>query len=359
MVESDALELKYTRTALGRGRARVPRRVVPMAREISRACRLLGVLAAASCSTTNVYEIVGDGGASETAVDAASEAAADGTIETGSTSDAGGDHSLAGDSGPNGGDSAPEAAIDASGPWGCLQIAPGTSNPSVTIQVQIIAFDQFVPYTLGGAVDSGNDLQIVQATPAPGIAVQPCGNLDPACVNPVAPVVVTGDAGIATFAMNGAFDGFYSMKRSDSFPTLFYPGRLLASEPTIGYPVAVLPFSVAAELGAAIGITVNTDADAGLGHIFEAVFDCTDRHAAGVSFSLAVDAGTLFYTENGVPSTSATQTDPSGAGGFLNVPAGSVTVRATIAGQTLQLPVYVRPASETLVYLRTRSRPGP
>jgi hypothetical protein len=259
-------------------------------------------------------------------------------------------------------DSAPEAAIDASGPWGCLQLAPGASDPGVTIQLEIIAFDPFQPYTLGGAVDGGNDLQVIQATRVPGVAVQPCATLDPACANPVAPAVLTDDAGLVSLSINGGFDGFYSMKRSDAFPTLFYPGRLLASEPSISFPSAILPYTVANEIGAAIGISVSTDPDAGVGHIFSAIFDCDDLHAAGVALAINSDAGTQFYQANGLPTTSASHTDGSGTSGWLNVPAGSVTIQATIEGQTLQLPpytVYVRPASETLVYLRSRSRNGP
>jgi hypothetical protein len=241
-----------------------------------------------------------------------------------------------------------------------MQVPPGPSDPSATDQVTLVMFDPFQPYTLGGAVDGGNDLQFIQGTPVSGMAVQPCATLDPACANPVAPAVLSDDAGIATLSVNGAFSGFYSMKKSDSFPTLFYPGRLLASEPTASYPTAALPFSVASELGAAIGVTVSTDADAGVGHIFMAIFDCQDRHAAGVSAALNTDAGTQFYQANGLPTTSATQTDISGTSGWINVPIGSVTVQVDILGQTLQLPpytVYVRPASETLLYIRPRTRP--
>jgi hypothetical protein len=261
-------------------------------------------------------------------------------------------------------DTAVEAApaVDASGPWGCLQVAPEPSDPGATMQVELIAFDPFQPYTLGGAVDGGTDLQVIQATPEPGISVQPCAILDPACANPVAPAVMTDDAGAATLSINGGFNGFYLMRRSDSFPTLFYPGRLLASEPSVTYPVGMLPYSVAAEIGAAVGVTVSTNPDAGVGHIFGAVFDCTDRHSAGVSFSLNTDAGTQFYLQNNVPTTAQTQTDVSGVGGWLNVPVGTVTIQLTIAGQTAQLPAYtffVRPASETLVYVRPRSRPLP
>lgn len=68
--------------------------------------------------------------------------------------------------------------------------------------------------------------------------------------------------------------------------------------------------------------------------VFE-VYDCFDQHAAGVSFTMSIDAGpptVQYYVADNIPSTAATQTDSLGIGGALSVPAGPMTVTGTLVG---------------------------
>jgi len=252
------------------------------------------------------------------------------------------------------------ATVDAGGPWGCLQLAPDPSGTGTT-DVQILVFDAFQTYTLGGSIDGGTDLQFVEGTVVPGVSVQVCQPLDPKCAGTTP--AVTNDAGLVDFpSVNGAFEGYYLLQQVGvAFPELFYTGRLLASEPTTFFPTSLLPYNLAAALGGTIGVDVNTDQDGGPGHIFMQAFDCTDHHTAGVSYTLNVEAGTQFYQQGGLPTTTATQTDPAGVGGFLNVPAGIVKVTATVVTENnLALPAYsvfVRSGGQTLVYFRPKSRP--
>jgi hypothetical protein len=311
------------------------------------------------CSTTNIYNIepgadagVGDGSLGDASP--ANDAGIDGAVQ---------------DSGADALDSATTdvvahdgPALDASGPWGCLQVPPDPSDPNATSDVEILVFDAFETYTLAGAVDGGSDLQLIQGTVEPGVSVQACQALDSTCTT--APVLVTNDAGIADFPdTNGAFDGYYLTQQAGSFPALFYPGRVLASEPHMLFPTSLLPYTEAAGLGDAIGVTVSTSPDAGVGHLFVQAFDCADLHAPGVSFSVSADAGTEFYQVGGLPVTTpmATQTDNGGTGGFVNIPSGVVKVTATVVTQNdLALPVYsvfVRPGAQTVLYLRPKSRP--
>jgi hypothetical protein len=264
------------------------------------------------------------------------------------------------DGGSQDGPGEAEAAVDTSGPWGCLAFPPGASDPDATVAVTLTLFDPIQPYTLGGSVDGGNDLTILQAAPEPGVAVEACNPLDPFCHTPVTGTFLTDDGGAVTLSLNGGFDGIYYMTRSDSFPTLFYPGRLLVGQTAVGYPVALLPYAEANGLGAALQIQLASGPDAGVGHIFGAVFDCQDRHVGGVSLALGNDAGTQFYLQNTVPSTSATETDTSGTVGWLNVPICSTTIQPTIVDPNgPKLPsytVFVIPGSETLIYFRPRVR---
>jgi hypothetical protein len=129
------------------------------------------------------------------------------------------------------------------------------------------------------------------------------------------------------------------------------------------FPTSLLPYTEAAGLGDALGLTVSTSPDAGVGHIFMLALDCNDHHAPGVSFSVNIDAGTAFYQVGGLPVTTpmATQTDSDGTGGVINIPSGVIKVSTTIVTENnLALPVYsvfVRPGGQTLLYVRPKSRP--
>jgi hypothetical protein len=259
---------------------------------------------------------------------------------------------------PAAGDGGAEAAPG--GPWGCLDTPPLQSDPHELVDVELVAFDVFRPYTLGGTVDGGNDLMLVQGIPEVGVSIVACGPLDPLCASPVAGPAITDDGGITHLSILGDFTGFYLLSRSDSYPTLFYAGRLLAGEPQVTYPTGTLQDTAAAGLGSLLGINVNNDPDAGLGHVFFDVFDCTERHASGISFALpATDAGTQFYLQNAFPNTKQTQTDTSGAGGWLNVPAGNLEVTTTIAASNRLIDtrnIIVRSAAATIVFVRPRVR---
>jgi hypothetical protein len=247
-----------------------------------------------------------------------------------------------------------------SGPWGCLDEPPLPSDPNEKVDIQFTLFDVFQPWTLGGTVDGGNDLMLLQGTPEVGVAIQACDTLDPLCANPVAVAPLSDDAGVTHVSVLGGFSGFYSMTRADSFPTLFFPGRLLANEPHVSYPTGTLLNQAASGVGSVIGITLNADPDAGLGHVFYAAFDCNERHAAGVSFSLLnTDAGTRFYLQNKFPNTRVGQTDISGTGGWLNVPAGNIEVAMTLVAGNRPLGtrnVLVRSGQASLVFVRPRVR---
>ncbi len=109
------------------------------------------------------------------------------------------------------------------------------------------------------------------------------------------------------------------------------------------------------------------DAGSGTGVIFASAYDCHDRFASGVKFHLSNYGGQTeqFYAvgtaEAPSISTTATQTNVVGAGGFVNVPQGSVTVTATVdlpgsPGTMLgSVTVAVVPASATEAFFRTRT----
>jgi hypothetical protein len=240
-------------------------------------------------------------------------------------------------------------------PWACLDL-PGLPSSTASVQIEIVTFDAFQPYVLGGSIDGGNDLTFVQGTVTEGVSVKACDSLSPSCGTPTKGPFFTDDAGVAIFSISGTFNGFYLLERSDLFPTLMYAGRLVAGEPSVQYPTSALGKAEAQQLGVVLAVNVNEDPDAGLGHVFFNAFDCDDRHAANVSFKLEnTNQGFLFYLLNNYPSTTARGTDPSGAGGVVNIPSGNLVVSATLGSRKIgPLNLAVRPAAASLLYLRPR-----
>jgi hypothetical protein len=253
------------------------------------------------------------------------------------------------------------AGADGGGAWDCLSQDRADPDLSPQVSVQIVAFDPLQPYTLGSTVDGGSDLWVAGYTPVSGMKIQPCGALDPLCSSPIAAASITDDAGIAQVTVPGSFAGLYQMTRPDVLPLLLYPGRFIAGDTRVTYAQGVIDQTEVVGVGAAAGVTANTDPDAGLGHLFVSALDCNDRRASGVSFSLGdIEAGVRTYLVNGLPNLTATQTAADGVGGFVNVPEGSVIVSAALASQGQQalgsLNVYVKAATVTLVLVRARTR---
>ena len=150
------------------------------------------------------------------------------------------------------------------------------SDPSLRVDVELIAFDYDKPFTLGSAVDGGNDFALLQYTPLPGTSMQACTAFDPSCSSPVTPQVVTDGTGAAHLTVPGTFSGVYSMQRPDSFPAIYYPGRLVAGEPHVTYPVSSVAYKTFGVLGGALRVGTRGDANAGLGHLFVTANDCDD-----------------------------------------------------------------------------------
>jgi hypothetical protein len=227
----------------------------------------------------------------------------------------------------------------------------------VPVDVEFVAFDTFRTYTLGSAV-GGTAFSLVDYTPLPGTTIYGCYLRDVTCQWPATPRVVTDAAGVAHLTVSGNAVLYYRVDRADSFPGLYFPGRLLAGEPKVTYPVSTDGYLESIPLEVLLGTKANTDPNQHLGHLIASVFDCRDRPLGGVSVELVgVKSETSFYLANRLPSTKATATDSiEGSAGFVNVPEGAVEVRSTMGPRQLTVNVYVRSASATFVDVRPRVR---
>jgi hypothetical protein len=243
------------------------------------------------------------------------------------------------------------------GIWACLSAPNEIPNPTEHVAVTVTAFDALQNVTTSPV----SDLIPVTYSAVSGASIAACPILQPTCPSPVANATAN-DAGVATMSLPDSFSGFFKLSASGYLPSATYPGNLLAGAATESIPTAMLAIAELNELSAVLGVPVYSDVDSGVGSAFFLAYDCFDHHAAGVTFTLASDAGgpntVQWYSINTVPSTNATATDSLGAGGVVNVPVGSLRVTATIAatGQVLgTVNPIVTAGSTTLSFVRVRT----
>jgi hypothetical protein len=270
------------------------------------------------------------------------------------------------DGSPQGG-SNPDA-----GPWDCLGNPPEAFQSGATTMVNLIAIDSLQPIATAEKVDGGSALDVVTYIPLPGTQIRACSSLFyPHCDNNTGTNWQAVDgAGVVTFTLPQSFAGFFEMRGASVFSTTFFPGQFVAGDTMATLPVTVLTLTAVAGLETVLpGVTLSQAADGGLGHVILSVLDCRDHFAPGVYFVPGVVSPPggpyptqIFYTvgQGGMefPSSVATQTDPSGAGGILNVPAGAFTVQVYLASThqpIAVLSVFVNPGVASLGYVRVRT----
>jgi hypothetical protein len=181
-----------------------------------------------------------------------------------------------------------------------------------------------------------------------GADVKACGKADATCASPLTTgksdtmgnLTLTLDAGTT------GFDGYFDIKQSSYVPTLLYFGHPLFDDTAeLGPLVSTASFGL-------LGTLLGVQPDPARGHMTLLALDCDGHTADGVTFAVSAgDAKTkTFYVEGSLPSSTATETDGSGGAIVVNVPAGMVTITATIASSKKQIgkaDVLVRAGSIT------------
>jgi hypothetical protein len=247
---------------------------------------------------------------------------------------------------------------DADDPFECLNTAPVLADPTQIVDVQLVLYDAFQTTGFEWATGTGDDLTLTAYAPEVGINVRACTALDPSCDTPASGPVATDDAGVARLMVKGAFTGFYRLSCDGYVPSMFYAGpHLLAGESSLTLPISATSDANYAMLMTYLGVSANTDFDAGPGLISVTQFDCYDRHVPGITFVVSPSADRTLYLETGFPSLEATMTSDEGAAALVNVPAGTATVTSMLGSRTISSEsVVVRPGVITYLYLRPRAR---
>lgn len=134
-----------------------------------------------------------------------------------------------------------------------------------------------------------------------------------------------------TIASGGVpIDGYLHASKNGLIDSYFYPPTPVAAS-TNQANILLATVQTFTLLAGLAGVT----ADPARGTLVVAVGDCLGRPVPGASITVQ-PAGTTRYLRNNAPDQAATDTDATGLAAAFNVPAGAVTVGATVGGRTLR-----------------------
>lgn len=210
-------------------------------------------------------------------------------------------------------------ALDAGGDpvWGCLDnFAP----PSV-------AAGSLVSYRL--RFERGRQANV----PPEGLTLRLCRNDDATCAAPIADIPEPDATGLLTLELDPSFRGYLEVEATDHMPSLASLPPLVVSPPEPQIIRLIERFDFFALMA-----TTDIPYDSDRGFAIALTNSCHDQRAAGVVLSSAgIDEQTAaYYYRNGQPSLEAQQTDAQGAGGWSQLPVGTIVAEARRA-DTLEL----------------------
>lgn len=240
--------------------------------------------------------------------------------------------------------------------WGCVDNYSWTTpQPSYDITVTV------------------DDFAAEPPMPLPGVTVNACQSVDPACKSGKVSGAVTDDKGEAKLTLTSRFEGFFDFSGGG-----YTSSTAQFSEPlyqVAGFRQYQLTDGAIQFLAVTTGVhkTVDEKFDPSLGHIIFRAQNCLpprylDRdnppHAEAAGVHVSVDpnenASPVFYTDkSGGVSLSQDATSSTGLGGAFGFPAHNLTVTATDAATSRKVAtgtVVVRPATIGFIYLVPSSK---
>jgi hypothetical protein len=188
----------------------------------------------------------------------------------------------------------------------------------------------------------------------PGITAKVCGDSDFPCDHPSA-TAVTGPDGTVSLTQHvdagPVFtNGYVDLSGGDDggiLPEAFFWSFPLSTSPAT-FAVAVGTPADVAKAALLLGVTQ----DPSNGIVFVSGFDCLQLHGSGLTYAIP-GAPQPFYESGGIPLAGLTSTDGTGAGAFVNVPAGVLLpLTASLAndgGAIGTFPLFVREGGFTQV----------
>jgi hypothetical protein len=169
---------------------------------------------------------------------------------------------------------------------------------------------------------------LLTMAPLPGIRGRLCRRLDVECSEAIGDEAVTNAAGNVTLLAPLGFDGYARFESDGTANLLYFFNPPVTSE----QPEAQLSIGPPAVM-TLLALQAGVEQEAERGVLLISARDCNGAIAPGVTLQANVKdtQATPFYSEQGLPSGSATQTDSAGYGGLLNARPGSITFSGIVA----------------------------
>ena len=166
------------------------------------------------------------------------------------------------------------------------------------------------------------------------VTVSVCGGIDTDCMTPLMEGLTPDpETDILTLQLSSGFEGFLEVRSSTHLPALQELGPVAEDELEV-FVTPMLTLDQYTGFAAAVGVELDFEAS---GHLGLDTYPCPGGTAAGVRYSLdrTLESTRGYYFDSSRPSSSLTQTDPSGRGGFVNLPAGILTLTASTSERQL------------------------
>lgn len=193
--------------------------------------------------------------------------------------------------------------------WSCLG-GPPAAAPAVTG---------------AGNVTYSVLLRSLLGVPLSGVLARVCQSADLDCATPLGEFRGLTPESLLAVNVPLGFAGFLEIEADGHLPTMFQLRKPVLRDTVDTQPLQPLPIAAVGTLTGAL----NVEAVPELAIVSVAVVDCREQRAPGASFSNNL-GGRGFYFSDGVPSVTASSTDISGLGGFINVPIRLVEITAEL-----------------------------
>jgi hypothetical protein len=225
--------------------------------------------------------------------------------------------------------------------WGCFATTPATTSSQL---VDLFAVDLLKTPSL---------VSVLEGPPVANAVVNACAPFDASCSSPVGDTWTTDSLGRARLQIAANFGGYLQVVTDNYFPRLIYDDRLRTG--TSGKLVFAYLFDKVAWAGAVQQI-FQIPLQPNGGFVYAEVYDCQGKFANGISFELeqTQDTTRSFYTLDGVPNPSLSETTGGRGGGFINAPEGTyrLTSKVNATGQIISTnTIYVRGGWDTTVFI--------
>ncbi|MGE5788193.1 MAG: hypothetical protein ACM3ZE_26595 [Myxococcales bacterium] len=191
--------------------------------------------------------------------------------------------------------------------WACLQDQGDSSDPGpFTVRLPLVS--------------------VLDQSAMAGVTAVMYRKIDVASSNPISAQAVSDANGVVELSVEKGFDGYVSLSHQSIGPSLYFFNPPVRRSETVS-PIRLASIPVVAALFQQVGRTY----DPNQGVVILTAEDCQSRPLSQVSYTVPKwSASTaVFYSVDGLPTTSTSATDGSGYGGLIGLPPETVAISAT------------------------------